>query len=130
MKKIVHHLCIQTNDYPASLAFYQALGFELKQETAGFHGRSYNTWLALNDFYIELQTGKQELNAYDKEACGVPHFCLYVESLETMLSELEKLEVVFLEKNGGKIYSVEGGHLFKVKAPEGTIIEFRDTLGI
>ncbi|MGX7030382.1 VOC family protein [Vagococcus zengguangii] len=130
MKKFVHHLCIQTNDYQASLAFYQALGFELKQETAGFHGREYNTWLELNGFYIELQTGKQALAAYDKETCGIPHFCLYVDELEMMLSELETLGVVFLEKNGGKIYSVEGGRLFKVKAPEGTIIEFRDTLAI
>jgi len=29
-------------------------------------------------------------------------------------------------KNGSEVYSVEGGKLFKVIAPEGTIIEVRD----
>lgn len=31
-------------------------------------------------------------------------------------------------KNGEEIYKVEDGFLFKVKAPEGTEIEFRDSL--
>lgn len=32
----------------------------------------------------------------------------------------------FKLKNGEIMYKVEGGNLFKVIAPEGTIIEFRD----
>ena len=34
----------------------------------------------------------------------------------------------FKIKNGEEIYKVEDGFLFKVKAPEGTEIEFRDSL--
>jgi len=34
----------------------------------------------------------------------------------------------FKIKNGEKIYKVEDGYLFKVKAPEGTEIEIRDIL--
>ena len=33
----------------------------------------------------------------------------------------------FKVKNGEVIYNVEGGKLFKVKAPEGTEIEIRDS---
>jgi glyoxylase I family protein len=44
--KLLHHVCIQTEDYQESLKFYtNILGFELVAETANFHGRDYNTWL-------------------------------------------------------------------------------------
>ncbi|MBW9152261.1 MBL fold metallo-hydrolase [Clostridium estertheticum] len=33
----------------------------------------------------------------------------------------------FKIKNGDEIYKIEGGYLFKIKAPEGTEIEIRDT---
>lgn len=36
----------------------------------------------------------------------------------------------FLPKHGGNIYFVVDGHLSKLKAPEGTIIELRDTFAI
>lgn len=43
-KKIIHHVCIQTNDYKSSLDFYnQILDFEIVQETKNFHNRDYNT---------------------------------------------------------------------------------------
>ena len=36
-------------------------------------------------------------------------------------------DISFKVKNGEIIYNVEGGKLFKVKAPEGTEVEIRDT---
>lgn len=128
MQKFIHHLCIQTNHYQASLTFYELLGFIKVKETTDFHGRDYNTWLQLGESYIELQTGKKELGTYQKEAEGIPHFCLYTDELDQLLEELVAANVPFLEKHGGKIYTVENGRLFKVKAPEGTIVEFRDTI--
>lgn len=61
-KKIIHHVCIQTNDYKNSLDFYnQILHFEIVQETKNFHNRDYNTWLKCGDFMIELQTPKNNI---------------------------------------------------------------------
>jgi|GEM_PF-3614566 len=51
MKKIIHHVCIQTSKYEESLGFYtRILGFELVKETKNFHQRAFNTWLKLGEF--------------------------------------------------------------------------------
>ena len=56
---IFHHVCIQTNTYEESLRFYcDLLDMKIVKETAGFHGRAYNTWLQKDRFAIELQTPK------------------------------------------------------------------------
>lgn len=127
--KQIHHICIQTPDYAASKSFYEALGFELVQESPNFHTRDVNSWLKLGDFYIELQTAKADetLQDYSKHAAGPVHFSLYVDDLEAEVARLEQLGVTFLPKHGGNIYFVVDGHLSKLKAPEGTIIELRDT---
>lgn len=127
----VHHICIQTNDYEKSLAFYQQIGFTLTEETPNFHGRSYNSWLQLGSFYIELQTGKRELSRHEnKEYTGIAHVCLWVENLEQFIQNSNLPEQVFIKKNGAIIYHVANGSLCKAAAPEGTIIEFRDSKGI
>lgn len=130
--KQIHHICIQTPDYAASKSFYEALGFELVQESPNFHTRDFNSWLKLSDFYIELQTAKADetLQDYSKHAAGPVHFALYVDDLKAEVARLEQLGVTFLPKHGGNIYFVVDGHLSKLKAPEGTIIELRDTFEI
>ena len=129
----VHHLCIQTNTYDETLKFYtKGLGFKLVQETPNFHGRSFNTWLQLGGFYIELQTGKHDelLSNINENTQGLVHFCLWVEDLQKEVSRLRELEIEFLMKNNEFIYYVENGSLCKVKAPEGTIVELRSNKGI
>ncbi|ACB60967.1 Glyoxalase/bleomycin resistance protein/dioxygenase [Exiguobacterium sibiricum 255-15] len=127
--KQIHHLCIQTTDYTASKTFYEHLGFELVQESPDFHSRAFNSWLKLGDFYIELQTNKvdETLTSYTKHTAGPVHFALYVDDLQAEVARLEQLGIPFLPKHGGNIYFVVDGHLSKLKAPEGTIIELRDT---
>ena len=129
-KKIIHHVCIQTNDYKNSLDFYnQILDFEIVQETKNFHNRDYNTWLKCGDFMIELQTPKNNipLNNYSTLNEGIVHMCFFVDNIH---SEYEKIKscgyTKFKLKNNKEIYKVENGFLFKVIAPEGTEIEFRD----
>lgn len=129
-KKIIHHVCIQTNDYKNSLDFYtQILDFEIVQETKNFHNRDYNTWLKCGDFMIELQTPKNNipLNNYSTLNEGIVHMCFFVDNIH---SEYEKIKscgyTKFKLKNDKEIYKVENGFLFKVIAPEGTEIEFRD----
>ena len=79
----IHHICIQTNCYEESKMFYiEVLGFKLVKETTNFHGRDYNTWLDLNGFMIELQTGKEYLEKYNKDSEGIVHFALYEENIE------------------------------------------------
>lgn len=130
-KKIIHHVCIQTNDYKNSLDFYnQILDFEIVQETKNFHNRGYNTWLKCGDFMIELQTPKNNipLNNYSTLNEGIVHMCFFVDNIH---SEYEKIKscgyTKFKLKNDKEIYKVENGFLFKVIAPEGTEIEFRDS---
>lgn len=129
MKRRAHHVCIQTNNYAASIAFYKQLGFTVEQETAGFHTRAYNSWLALHDFYIELQTAKEAevLQNSNTNQLGLAHFCIWVDALEPLVAVLQQAGYLFKEKHGGAIYEVEGGKLAKVYAPEGTLVELRDT---
>lgn len=133
LKRYIHHLCIQTNTYKESLEFYtKALGFEVVEETPKFHGRAFNTWLKLGDFYIELQTGKcgEMLVEANSNSEGLVHFCLWVENLPLEVERLKELKSHFILKDGEIIYHVENGSLCKVKAPEGTIVELRTNKGI
>ncbi|MDZ5472342.1 VOC family protein [Bacillus sp. 31A1R] len=130
---MVHHICIQTNHYKDSLTFYtDILGFELIKETPNFHNRYFNTWLKLDSFYIELQTGKvgETLNSANTNTQGAIHFCLWVDDLAKEVQKIKQFGYNFIKKNGEEIYRVEGGHLCKMIAPEGTIIELRDNRGI
>lgn len=130
----LHHICIQTSSYKTSLDFYMdILGFKLIKETKGFHGRDYNSWLDLNGFKLELQTNKSDqiLNRYNKDNQGISHMCFATNELQNEFNKIKQLGYNnFKIKNGKEIYSVEGGFLFKVIAPEGTIIEFRDSVNI
>ena len=131
-KKFIHHVCIQTNDYKSSLNFYtKILGFEIYKETKNFHNRDYNKWLKLGNFMIELQTPKNNVpfSKYNTITEGIVHMCFYTDSVEDEYNRIKSLGYTnFKVKNGSEIYRVEDGLLFKVKAPEGTEIEFRDSL--
>lgn len=132
-EKYVHHICIQTNTYAESLNFYtEVLGFELVQESPNFHDRKFNTWLKLGAFFIELQTGKshEDLDACNSNAQGIVHFCLWTDNLSQEVERLKDMNANFIRKNNDIIYKVENGQLCKLRAPEGTIIEFRDNKGI
>lgn len=130
-RKFIHHVCIQTEKYEESLAFYRdIMEFEVVKETVGFHGRDFNTWLKLDDFMIELQTAKKEntLNKWSSLNEGIVHMSFLVEDIEAEYKRIIELGYnKFKVKNGVVIYYVEGGRLFKIKAPEGTEIEIRDT---
>ncbi len=129
--RALHHLCIQTDSYVASLDFYcRIFGFEVVKETPNFHKRHYNTWLKYGSLMIELQTNKagEELRAYSGNNKGLVHFCFSVDNVDQEYDRIRKLGYSnFKIKNGQPVYSVEGGKLLKVIAPEGTIIEIRDS---
>ncbi|MFL0266974.1 VOC family protein [Candidatus Clostridium radicumherbarum] len=130
--KVLHHVCIQTEKYEESLKFYtEILGFELVSETANFHKRDFNTWLRMGTFMIELQTSKNgdKLNNWSSLNEGIVHMCFLVDNVNQEFDRIKKLGYTnFRIKNGEEIYKVEDGYLFKIKAPEGTEIEIRDTL--
>lgn len=131
--KYIHHVCIQTNNYEETRQFYQeALGFQTIQETPNFHSRHYNTWLALNSFYIELQTGRvgKELDDFNPNTQGLAHLCFWVSNLDEEHERIKGLGYRFKIKDGQEIYTVENGRLCKIIAPEGTIIELRDLRGV
>jgi glyoxylase I family protein len=128
--KMMHHVCIQTNDYKDSLEFYtKILGFEIIQETKNFHNRDYNTWLKLGTFMVELQTGKKDdkLIKWNKLNEGIVHMCFLVNNVQEELNRIKGLGYNnFKLKNNEVLYKVEDSFLFKIKAPEGTEIEIRD----
>lgn len=129
--KSIHHVCIQTEKYQESLDFYtKILGFEILSETPNFHTRAFNTWLKLDNFMIELQTAKSgdTLNPWSNINEGIVHMCFLVDNIEEEYERIKSLGYDnFKVKNGKVIYDVEGGKLLKIKAPEGTEIEIRDT---
>ncbi|WP_246615424.1 VOC family protein [Clostridium thailandense] len=129
--KNLHHVCIQTEVYKESLDFYtNILGFELVQETPNFHKRDYNTWLRLDSLMIELQTAKKgnKLRKWDSLSEGIVHMCFLVKDVQEAYQEIKKSGYTnFKTKHGEEIYKVENGYLFKIKAPEGTEIEIRDS---
>jgi glyoxylase I family protein len=128
-----HHVCIQTDCYASSLRFYtDVLGMELVQETPDFHGRDYNTWLRTGTFFIELQTPKDggTFDPPDTRRAGLTHLCFYTDDLDGTYRTLCARGVEnFLLHDGTAVYEVNGGRLFKLTAPEGTILEFRDHPG-
>lgn len=128
----IHHICIQTNTYEESKRFYiDILGFKLINETPNFHGRDYNTWLDLNGFMIELQTGKDVLDKYNKESEGIVHFALYEENIDEFVSKIkDNKDIKFKKKDGRIIYQVENSKLVKLIAPEGSIVEIRNKVEI
>ena len=123
----IHHICIQTNCYEESKKFYmEVLGFKLIKETMNFHGRDYNTWLDLNGVMIELQTGKETLEKYNKDAEGIVHFALYEGNIEKFVFNVKDMKnIEFKKKEGNIIYQVENSKLVKLIAPEGTIVEIK-----
>ncbi|WIV11825.1 VOC family protein [Proteiniborus sp. MB09-C3] len=129
--KMMHHVCIQTEKYEESLEFYtKILGFELVKETENFHRRDFNTWLKLGTFMIELQTAKkgERLKQWSSLNEGIVHMCFLVHNIQEEFDRIRKLGYKnFKVKNGETIYKVEDGYLFKIKAPEGTEIEIRDS---
>lgn len=129
--KMLHHICIQTEKYAESLDFYtRILGFEVVSETKGFHKRDYNTWIKLENFMIELQTPKSgdKFNKWSSLNEGPVHMGFLVDSVEEEYKRITELGYKdFKIKNGEIVYKVEGESLFKIKAPEGTEIEIRDT---
>lgn len=131
-KKIIHHVCIQTEKYKESLDFYtRILEFKIVKETPDFHNRDFNAWLQLEGFMIELQTPKrgERLNQWSSLNEGIIHMCFLVENVQKEYERIKSLGYTsFKNKDEEEIYKVEDGFLFKVKAPEGTEIEIRDML--
>lgn len=129
--KTLHHVCIQTEKYKESLDFYtKVLGFELVKETPNFHKREFNTWLRLGSLMIELQTANRgdKLNKWTPLNEGIVHICFLVEDVQEEYKRIKDLGYTnFKNKDGNEIYKVENRYLFKVKAPEGTEIEMRDS---
>lgn len=126
----LHHICIQTDMYKESVQFYtKILGFDLIKESPNFHTRLFNSWLQQGDMMIELQTNKvdEELIEYKNNNKGIVHFCMLVDNIEEEYLRIKNLGFNrFKSKKGEDVYKVENGKLFKIIAPEGTIIEIRD----
>lgn len=129
--KMIHHICIQTEKYKESLDFYtRILGFEIVQESKNFHNREYNTWIKQGTFMIELQTPKagDKFKKWTSLNEGPVHMGFIVDNVEEEYERIKSLGYTnFKVKNGEIVYKVEGESLFKIKAPEGTEIEIRDT---
>ena len=132
--RAIHHICIQTATYPESLRFYtEVLGFELVKQTQGFHGRLDSCWLRGGGIMIELQTAKEgtALHPWSSLNAGPVHFALLVKDVQLAYEELNRRgDLRFKVKNGQELYKVEGSYLFKLRAPEGTEIEVRDSADI
>lgn len=65
---------------------------------------------------------------YNKDAEGIVHFAFYEENIEKFVSNINDMKnIEFKKKEGNIIYQVENSKLVKLIAPEGTIVEIRDS---
>lgn len=126
----IHHICINTDTYEESKNFYSSIiGFEVVKENIKFHNRAFNSWLKMGQFYIELQTPKKgdSLNAWSKNNSGPIHIGFIVEDVKNEYKRIKNLGYTnFKKKNGEEMYVIKGSKIFKVMAPEGTEIEYRE----
>ncbi|WP_167959014.1 VOC family protein [Anaerosporobacter faecicola] len=77
--------------------------------------------------YLTTTLGGKTFQPTDSQHEGISHLCFWVNDIEKQQSLLQKKGIQsFLLHHGQNIYEVNGGKLFKLQAPEGTIIEFRD----
>ena len=79
---------------------------------------------------IELQTPKagDKFKKWTSLNEGPVHMGFIVDNVEEEYKRIKSLGYTnFKVKNGEIVYKVEGESLFKIKAPEGTEIEIRDT---
>ena len=93
-------------------------------------GRYFNTWIKLGSFMIELQTPKEgdKFNKWSSLNAGPVHMAFMVDNVEEEYERIKSLGYHdFKLKNGQVIYKVLGESLLKIKAPEGTEIEMRET---
>ena len=130
-KRVMHHVCIQTEKYEEFLGFIGIFwNLMLLRRLRDFTVGIIILELKLDDFMIELQTPKKgdTLNKWSSLNEGIVHMCFLVNDIEEEYNRIISLGYNnFKVKNGEIIYNVEGGKLFKVKAPEGTEVEIRDT---
>lgn len=64
---------------------------------------------------------------WNKLSEGIVHMCFLVDNVQEEFNRIKSLGYNnFRVKNNEVIYKVEDSFLFKLKAPEGTEIEFRD----
>ena len=104
----VHHIAIICSDYEKSKAFYQNLGFEVKNEYFRSERNSYKTDLSLNGTYtIELFSFPNPPHRLSyPEATGLRHIAFEVDNIETALQELDTKniphEMVRIDEYTGK----------------------------
>lgn len=128
--KSFHHLCIHTASYEASLKFYtQLLGFELVKDDLYAPKRLHRAWLKRGSIQIELLSEKcnKKYGAYSNALEGISHLSFEVADIDTAFSQALEFGAHFKPKHGKDIYRIKGGQQFKLIAPEGTEIEFRNT---
>jgi len=128
MRMSFHHVCIETNTYTESICFYQKLfAFDIIEESKGFHGREYNTWLKNGDIIIELQTPKADHSKinYQLGTIGIMHICFVVNNLDEEIKRIKELGFNIF-KDGKEKYEICGKYITKIVAPEGTVIELRE----
>ena len=73
-------------------------------------------------------TEGEKLKEYTSSSAGIVHMCFKVDDIKEEYNRIKSLGYDnFKRKNSEEIYKVENGYLFKIIAPEGTKIEFRDS---
>jgi len=119
----VHHIAIICSDYEKSKAFYQNLGFEVKNEYFRSERNSYKTDLSLNGTYIiELFSFPNPPRRLSyPEATGLRHIAFEVDNIETAL---QKLDAKNIPHEMVRIDEYTGKKFIFFKDPDDLPIEF------
>lgn len=114
----VQHLGLPTNDIDKTIAFYEALGFEIAYQTV--NGSEKVAFLRLGNLTIETYENKQAAlahGAWDHVALDVADIEAAFEAAKEMKLEIIEDEIQFLPfwENGVKYFNVIGPNHEKVE---------------
>lgn len=120
----IHHIAIICSDYERSKKFYtEVLGFTIIKETYRQERKSYKLDLSLNGNYtIELFSfPNPPKRVSHPEACGLRHLAFEVDDLETVLRELDQLNILH---EGIRVDEITNKRFTFIADPDGLPIEF------
>lgn len=119
----IQHIGIPTNDLSATEEFFTQLGFKKTYST--MNGACGVMFLQLRNVVIETYETDQPAKA----AGAIDHICLDVKNIDALFEVVKSSGFMLLDKKVNSVpFWSNGIKYFKIKGPNGEIVEFCEIL--
>ncbi|MFA6820494.1 MAG: VOC family protein [Bacteroidaceae bacterium] len=119
----IQHIGIPTNDLSATEAFFTQLGFKKTYST--MNGACGVMFLPLRNVVIETYETDQPAKAVG----AIDHICLDVKNIDALFEIVKSAGFMLLDKKVNSVpFWSNGIKYFKIKGPNGEIVEFCEIL--